>query len=132
MVNLRELEIRNQSLSLTVTAYDLVSSISSVITAAEKNRLLDDCFCVSSSLAEAFRTSISDLSESAFRSSLAMLLDLRNRVSMLSATENNSLALIGQFINYTDELLSELYVTLDAIEELKAEEFTPKLETTCF
>ena len=131
MVNLRELEIRNQSLSITVTAYDLVSRYSGLVSFDDKNQLLDNCFYISSKIAEAFRSLQNEVSQVALHDCLNRLIDLQEQVSLLLPKDAGAKKLLSNFLRAIDNLLAELYFLLDTLEELSAEEFSPKLELAC-
>ena len=131
MVNYRESEIRDESLSLTVTAYALVNSLSDVLPLDLKNRLLDESFNLSSRIAEAFRTNHNDNSESEVQFCLERLVSLRALAETYIGVTEASEEAGYNFTAIAANLEIELRELLLSIQKINSEDYTPKLELAC-
>ena len=131
MINLRESEIRDESLSLTVAAYQVLTHLEESVGQKRRNRLMDDSFLVSSLIAEAFRSSLVENSENDIKVGLSILLDLKVAAENLKVRATDQGESIDKFVHIAEELQVELTELLTAIIHLNTEIFTPKLEIAC-
>lgn len=131
MINIRELEIREESLSLTVTAYEAMANLNGDVDSERKGKLMDESFRVSSLLAEAFRTKQNEGSERDIKIGLVKLLELKKQFSKLVDYSIDCGASIERFLHQAEELQVELTELLSAIRLINADFYSPKLESTC-
>ena len=132
MINFREAEIREESLLLTVAAYEVVSSLNTSSTAAQRNGLVDGSFNVSSLIAEAFRTSHPGHSANCLKIALGHLAQLTDDEQILRPYCLDQGTNLDEFIHRAQELQVELTELLSALNLQNAENFSPKLEIACF
>jgi hypothetical protein len=131
MINTREFEIRDEALSLTVAAYQLISELAELISLEVRTKLTDDSFLVSSLIAEAFRTSYSVTSEEDLKLALSKLIDLKAEALRLELFCPERPLSLDNFVHLAEELQVELTELLAAMKQLNAETFSPKIELAC-
>jgi len=131
MINNRESEIRDKSLALTVVAYDLASSLTQLVTINLKNQILDECFNISSGIAEAFRTNQNDVSVNTLENCLYRLISLKTLTSTDNSIRQAKTNLHRHFIEVATTLEEELEHLLEMMKRLNADEYEPKLELAC-
>jgi hypothetical protein len=132
MVNTRESEIREESLSLTVAAYEVLSSLDKAVELPVRQKLIDDSFMVSSLVAEAFSTCLDQDSEKDIRLGLIKLLELKALTNQLRESAIDQGNSIDRFGHLAEELQVDLLEVLSAITKFNSEDYSPKLEIACF
>ena len=131
MINTREFEIREEALSLTVGAYQLLSDLAEAISHEVRSKVINDSFLVSSLIAEAFRTNHSATSEDDIKIALSKLLALKAEAITLEEFCPEHSSSLDNFVHIAEELQVELTELLAAIRQLNAEIFSPKIELAC-
>lgn len=132
MINTREAEIRDASLALAVSAYDVTNHLKAPVTLAQRLELLEGSFNLSSLIAEAFATTVPAIFEGRMAAALERLLKIRSTETAFRPYATDQAISLDKFLMETEVLESELTNLLAAIDRSKAESFSPKLETTCF
>ena len=111
--------------------YQLLSELPSTTEQEIRNKTIDESFLVSSLIAEAFRTSLTETSEEDIRIGLLKLLDLKAIASGLQDQLANGRSSLDRFIHIAEELQVELTELLAALKKQGAESFSPKLDVAC-
>ena len=130
MTTNRESEIREESLSLAVAAYNMVGNMDQVSTHHVRSQIVDNCFHVSSLIAKAFSTVQNEDSEQFVARGLEQLNKIIKTTLEISITSDEGKS-IELFLHIAEELKLELIDLLSAIKLKNSESFSPKLEPTC-
>ena len=132
MNNTREFEIRDEALDLTVAAYQLLSDLPATTDRATRSQFIDDSFLVSSLIAQAFRSSQTETSEQDIVVSLDKLAEMLATTRAWEPLSKSATSSFRRFARLVKQLQGDLTELLASINQLKAETFSTKLETTCF
>jgi hypothetical protein len=131
MINLRETEIRNESLEIVVETYRVANLITDSSKQSLRTQLVDDAFMVSSSIAKAFIA----LQNDDFETDLAHALKgIDSLLESLQKVESESLLDLGECQPLRIILGSEqqeLQQLLAASQTNSSYTLSPKLEKVC-
>ena len=131
MINLRETEIRNESLELVVETYRLASLITDPAKHSLRTKLVDCAFMVSSSIAKAFIA----LQDEEFEREIAQALNgIETILGYLQEIESENLLAISEvqpLQNILDSEEQELSQLLSTSRINNSYAFSPKLEKAC-
>jgi hypothetical protein len=130
MITLRESEIRNESLSLAVDAYQILSMLPVAMNAKVRSQIIDDSFQISSFIAESFQAINNEQSAVAIAFAIERLNTLKLLLEQLSPSKQTS-GLINSFRHRIEELYVELTELLSALNQINADSYSPKLDTAC-
>jgi hypothetical protein len=130
MITLRESEIRNESLSLAVDAYQFLSLLPLSLNAKVRSQIIDDSFQVSSFIAEAFQALNNEQATVAIASAIERLNTLKLLLEQLSPSNQTS-GLISSFQHRLEEMYVELTELLSALNQINADTYSAKLDTAC-
>ena len=131
MVNLRETEIREESLALVVETYRVANLITDSSRQSMRTKLVDCAFQVSSSIAKAFIA----LQDEDFEADIAQALTgIDSIMDYLKEVASESLLNIKELqplYNILDSEQQELIQILAASQTSNSYAFSPKLEKVC-
>ena len=130
MITLRESEIRNESLSLAVDAYQILSLLPVSMNAKVRSQLIDDSFHVSSLIAESFQAVNNEQSAVAIATAIERLNTLKLLLEKVSPSIETA-GLLDSFRHRIEELYVELTELLSALNLINGDPYSPKLETAC-
>lgn len=131
MINIRESEIREEALLLTIATYEVVGNLLESTTLDQKNKLIDESFLVSSLIAEAFKTKQNEGSEQDLEVGLIKLIELNKQAESLRDQCSDNGISLDNFLHLALELQVELTELHSAMKQINSESYSPKLETTC-
>jgi len=131
MVNLRETEIREESLALVVETYRVANLITDSSRQSMRTKLVDCAFQISSSIAKAFIA----LQDEDFEADIAQALTgIDSIMDYLKEVASESLLNIKELqplYNILDSEQQELIQILAASQTSNSYAFSPKLEKVC-
>lgn len=129
MINVREPEIRNESLELVVEAHLVANQLLSSDCQTLRAQLLDSAFLVSSNVANAF-TALQDVQfEAELEAALTSIATMKEYLEYINA--NHKHVNFRNLHNIMEEAQEELESVMADTHRINVDFITPKLEKVC-